>query len=297
VAYIWMLLSALSFATMGALVHALSREGTSWEIIALVRSVVVLLLSAGIVYTSRVKFQFWRPWQLWARSIAGSVSMLVVFFSFTRLPVSIVVTLINLAPVWVATASWFMLPKTRSRSAWVAIVVGIVGVVLIQQPELSKGNLAVLAPLAASVLLAIVMLALHQVKDVDSRAVVLHFAIVALWMSLFAAFFCIIRSTLAADLEPSRSLAILSLQWTHILLLIATGIAATSGQLFLTVAFAAGPPAKVSVVGLTQVGFALLYDVGIWGHTLNTLSLIGILLVVAPTGWVLYAESHELVEE
>ena len=80
-------------------------------------------------------------------------------------------------------------------------------------------------------------------------------------------------------------------------MLIATGVAATSGQLFLTVAFAAGPPAKVSVVGLTQVGFAMFYDVGIWGHAFNTLSLVGMLLALAPTAWLLYVESRELVEE
>ena len=80
-------------------------------------------------------------------------------------------------------------------------------------------------------------------------------------------------------------------------MLIATGIAATLGQLLLTVAFASGPPAKVSVVGLTQVGFAMFYDVAIWGHELEPLSLIGIVLVVATSGWLLYGERPPLVEE
>jgi drug/metabolite transporter (DMT)-like permease len=174
--------------------------------------------------------------------------------------------------------------------------VGIVGVALIQQPELSKGNLAVLAPLCSSVLLAVVMMALHQAKHIDSRAVVLHFAQVSFVASLCVALLSVSRATIHAELEPGAAPLVLSWQITTVMLLIATGVAATLGQLCLTKAFAAGPPAKVSVVGLTQVGFALLYDVGIWGHALNALSLVGILLVVAPTGWLLYAESQKLVE-
>jgi drug/metabolite transporter (DMT)-like permease len=285
VAYLWMLISALAFATMGAFARGL-REHASWEVIAFVRSMVVLVLIGSMTLVAGVKLHFWRPPALWARSIAGSISMLFVFFSLSRLPVSIVVTLMNLAPVWVAIASWFMMPQGRSKGLWAAIGVGLVGVVLIQKPQLAEGNLAALAPLAASFLLAIVMIALHRAQAIDTRAVVLHFAIISFVTSLGLLLFSAARTT-----------PIMSTDWTSLAMLLGTGVSATLGQLFLTAAFAAGPPAKVSVVGLTQVGIAMLYDVGIWGHTFSTLSLVGIVLVVAPTAWVLTTERHVLVEE
>lgn len=279
-----MMFSALSFATMGALAHAL-RDEASWEVIALARAVVVLTLSGGIAWAFGVRVPLRGPWQLWVRSIAGSISMMFVFFSLTRLPVSIVVTLMNLAPAWVAVIAWFWWPQTRSKGVWVAIAVGFVGVLLIQQPQLAQGNLAVLAPVVSSVLLAIVMLALHHAKSVDSRAVVLHFAVLALVTSLVVFLY-----------SSARGPLMVSTQWTVLLMLFATGVAATLGQLFLTVAFASGPPAKVSVVGLTQVGFAMFYDVGIGGHGLSWLSALGILLVVAPTAWLVYSERQKLVQ-
>jgi drug/metabolite transporter (DMT)-like permease len=280
-----MLCSAMAFATMGALVHGL-RESTDWQIIALARSIVVLVLSGGMVVASGVKFQFWGPRELWARSVAGSLSMLLVYFSLTRLPVSIVMTLLNLAPVWVAIASRFLLPHTRGKGVWVAIGLGLIGVVLIQQPQVSQGNLAVLAPLAASFLLAVVMIALHQAKDVDTRAVVFHFAIMA-FLTSFGVYV----------LSAVPTTRLLSAHWTTMLMLIGTGFAATLGQLFLVAAFASGAPAKVSVVGLTQVGWAMLYDVGVWGHKLGLPSLLGIVLVIAPTAWLIYTDRQVLVEE
>lgn len=283
-AYIWMLFSALSFATMGALAHGL-RKDVSWEVIALTRSLVVLMLSSTLVFASGVRFHFRGPWQLWVRSVAGSVSMLFIFFSLTRLPVAIVITLMNLAPAWVAIASWFVLPETRTKSVWIAVAVGLVGVFLIQQPQLMQGNRAVFAPLVASLLLAVVMMALHHARGVDSRAVVLHFAMTAFTISLCVFVFSACRTSLELSLQPQI-----------VLMLAATGFAATLGQLFLTIAFASGPPAKVSVVGLTQVGFAMFYDLFFWGHEFNALSLIGIALVVAPTGWLLYVERRHWVE-
>ena len=57
--------------------------------------------------------------------------------------------------------------------------------------------------------------------------------------------------------------------------------------MFLTLAFAAGAPAKVSVVGLTQIVFALAFDVCLFGHPVNAITLLGTALVIAPTAWLL----------
>jgi drug/metabolite transporter (DMT)-like permease len=277
-----MLCSACSFATMGAFAHGL-RDRAGWEVIAFVRSLVVLVLSGAMVYAAGVRIHVCRPRALWVRSIAGSLSMLFVFYSLSRLPISIVVTLMNLAPLWVAIASWFLLPHTRSRWVWVVIGIGLVGVLLIQQPQLAQGNLSVLAPLASSFLLALVMLALHRAQRVDTRAVVLHFSVIS-------SLTCLIVFLYAAARAPLLLVA----DGTTALMLLGTGVAAGLGQLFLTAAFAGGPPAKVAVVGLTQVGFALLYDVVLWGHAFSPLSLAGIALVVTPTGLLLWANRHGL---
>jgi drug/metabolite transporter (DMT)-like permease len=65
------------------------------------------------------------------------------------------------------------------------------------------------------------------------------------------------------------------------------GLSATVGQLFLTRAFTGGMPAKVSVAGLSQVAFAMLYEGLFEGRAFNWLTLVGIGLVLAPTAWLL----------
>ena len=45
--------------------------------------------------------------------------------------------------------------------------------------------------------------------------------------------------------------------------------------------------AKVSVVGLSQIPFALLLDVVLFDHEINWVTLLGMALVLAPTTWLL----------
>jgi drug/metabolite transporter (DMT)-like permease len=280
-----MVAATAAFATMGALTHGL-RDQFGWEIIALARSVVILSLIGTLAAAGGVRLRVLGPPALWVRSIAGTLSMLCVFYSFTRLPVGIVVTLLNLSPAWVAILSWPLLKRPAGKGVWLAIGIGLAGVALIQRPELAAGNLAVLAPLAASLALAFVMLALHRLRHVEKRATVFHFAAVSLVGCLAAVLVSGWTTTFRWTTEPLACV-----------MLIGVGVSATVGQLALTAAFALGPPARVSVVGLSQVGFAMAYDVALWGHQYDAWSLLGIVLVVAPTAWLLVWERRVLNQE
>ncbi len=69
--------------------------------------------------------------------------------------------------------------------------------------------------------------------------------------------------------------------------LLGVGLSATVGQLFLTLAFTHGDPAKVSVVSLTQIPFTLVLDTLVLGHALVPSKLIGVPLIICPTAWLM----------
>ena len=79
-------------------------------------------------------------------------------------------------------------------------------------------------------------------------------------------------------------------------MLLGVGITATIGQIFLTKAFTVGVPAKVSVVGLTQIVLTLIVDVCLFNQEFTPLNLLGIALVLAPTVWVMLRERDRGVE-
>lgn len=283
--YLWMLFSSLAFSLIGTLAQALGNR-CDWQITAVVRTAVALVLAGSLTWLAGARLVFWKPRTLWVRGLAGSLSVVSIFYCYPRLPLSDIFALTNITPVWVALLSWPVLGERLSRGAWLSVASGIVGVMLIQQPHLLDGNYAVLVALGSSLCSAAAVLGLHRLRHIDPRAIVTHFSGVSLVFCLASLVVFERRGTPTA--------------WTDLSvvgLLLGVGLAATIGQLLLTRAFAAGPPSRVSVVGLTQVVFALGLDVFFWGQTVTMQKLFGILLILGPTAWLLSQRQRPGQEE
>jgi drug/metabolite transporter (DMT)-like permease len=273
-----MLCGSFAFAWMTSLAH-LIRDDCDWRVVALARSGLALLFAAALARAAGARQVVFRPRTLWVRSVAGSVSLVCTFYALSRLPPHVVLTLTNTFPIWVAVLSWPVLGERPTAAVWLAALTGVAGVVLIQaQVRQAEGPLdpvALALALVASFSTAVAMLGLHRLHDLDPRAIVAHFSGVAALFCL-ASFF-VGPAPAVGHLADARTLG----------LLLAVGGTATVGQLFLTKAFAAGPPAKVSVVGLTQVVFALGLYLLLERPAFHPATLVGIALVMAPTAWVM----------
>jgi len=271
--YVWMLCGAASFAAM-AMFTAQLKDAVDWQWIAIARSGLAMLFAASLAKAAGARLVFFRPAKLWMRSLAGSVSLVCGFYAMTHYPISEVLTLTNMFPLWVAVLSLPLLGQSPPLDVWPAVAMGVIGVALIQQPQFAGGNWAVAAAILSSFTSAIALIGLHHVRQIDPRAIVAHFSAVALAACIAALFFFPARRGLpqeAATLFP----------------LLGVGASATVGQLFLTKAFAAGPPARVSVVGLSQVGFTMLGEIALWHRSFSGSTLLGMALVLAPTAWML----------
>src|SRR5215467_8254853 len=147
--YLWMLSGAASFAVMAVLAVSL-KDQVDWQWIAIARTGLAMTFAAMMALAARKQLVFLRPRKLWMRSIAGSISLICGFYAMTHYPVSEVLTLTNMFPLWVAVLSLPLLGEWPSLDIWPAVLIGLLGVALIQQPRvdagmLSAGNIAVAA--------------------------------------------------------------------------------------------------------------------------------------------------------
>ena len=134
--------------------------------------------------------------------------MLCQFFAYTRLRGSGVLTLVYTFPIWVALLSWPLLRRSPSAATWLAAGSGVFGVFLIQQ-RFADDSLANALALASSVFTAVAMIALHRLRDLDPRAIIVHFSAVALVFCV-ASLFLFERLFAPADLaHPGSLLALL----------------------------------------------------------------------------------------
>ena len=206
-AYLFMLLSSLAFASMGALSH-LAGERCDWHLVAVARGSLAFVFTLSLSLAAGVRLVLFRPALLWVRSVAGSFGVLFAFYALTHLPVSTALTLSNTVPVWVTLLAWPVLGQRPRASVWVAVAAGLAGIVLIQRPEAGGERLAAALALANALSTSISMIGLNRLGGVDARAVVTHFSGVA---TVFTVGFMLLSGGRVdyAPLGDARTLALL----------------------------------------------------------------------------------------
>lgn len=285
-AYLWMLVGSIFFAIMALLAESL-KEQFSYPWITMVRSGVATVLAIGLTLTAGVRLVFLKPVTLWVRSLSGWASMICGFYAMTHYDVEIVLALSNMYPLWVAVLSWPLLGVLPSKKTWLALAISCMGMWLVYsssldavstESSLSSPETAIPAAILAGMLSGVALINLHRVKDIDTRAVVAHFSGVATACSL-------VVWLLIPVATPTRPI-----DFAALARLIGVGVAATVGQLCLTKAFSTGTPARVSVVGLSQVVVAALVKWYVEQRIPTVGSMLGITLVVASTVWVILSQ-------
>jgi drug/metabolite transporter (DMT)-like permease len=202
--------------------------------------------------------------------------MLFTFYALSRLHLATATTLFSTMPLWVTLLAWPVLGERPTGAIGVALLCAIGGVALIEQPHAGDIRTASLAALFAAFCSAVVMLGLHRLRAINSLAIVVHF-------SAIATLACVGYTVSTAASLP-LDLARLA-DRTTIALLVGVGGFATVGQIAMTRAYSIGAPQKLAIVGLTQVVFALAFDLGVWHHAPDAWTLAGIGLVIAPVAW------------
>jgi drug/metabolite transporter (DMT)-like permease len=196
------------------------------------------------------------------------------------------VTLTNTYPLWIVVLTCLAARRAPVLGDALSVLVGVAGVALVGQPHLSGDHLAAVVALVSSVSSAVAMIGLHKLRGVDPRAVVAHFSGVACIVA--AVGYGTRHGSSPLAINPGGGTSLASAVDPVILLLLAgVGLSGTIGQVCLTKAYAAGVPTKVSVLALTQVLFAVGFDVFLWHRPIPGASLFGCILILAPTAWVI----------
>src|SRR5258708_24831382 len=152
--YLWMIQASVVSTAMLAMAGTLG-GWCDWQVVAIVRASMVLVLVAGVSFIQGKRVIVLGPPTLWVRGIAGSMSMVCTFFAITQLQISDTLTLTNMYPIWIAFLSWPILGERPSLQIWIAVLSSCAGVWLIQQPHFGASDLGVAAAFAASLFTAV----------------------------------------------------------------------------------------------------------------------------------------------
>lgn len=242
-----MLISALGFALMAACVKEVSGLGIPVLEIVAARAIVSGIISYADI--KRKKLSLWghNKKLLIARGIVGSFALMFVYYAVTTLPLAEATVLQYLHPVFTAVLAVFFLKETIQRSTITCIVISLLGLFIIIQPNLqldsgvhypwiSIGS-GVMGAFGSAVAYVIIK---KLTKTDDSSVIIFYFPMVALPISIIM---------LGSDF------VVPSLAATGLLILV--GIFTQVGQVGLTKALNSADANKATAYAYVQLLFSV----------------------------------------
>lgn len=262
-AIIWMLVSALAFALMGAMVKLASQVTVVEKVFF--RNLITFLLMLIIIIkekenpfrqTGATKFLIFR-------SLAGLAGVILYFYAISNMPLADSTMLNKLSPFFVILFAGIFLKEGFNLRKVIVIILAFLGALLIIKPQFDMTIFPAIAGLLSAVFAGLAYTLVRFLKDkASSSIIVFYFSTISVIASLPMV---VTNFTLPT--------------YTNLLLLISIGIFAGIGQITLTKAYHLAPASEISIYNYASILFATILGLFIGESLPDTLSIIGGLII------------------
>ncbi len=273
----YMLIASISFAFMGAFAKLASQSISSLEVVFF-RSIFGVVIIGYAIYKKPMIHSGGKPFLLLFRGSMGFIALLAYFYNIANIPLGDAVTFSKTAPIFTAIFAWYFLKEKLSLSAWLAVFIGFIGIVLITEPSLGFTKydfLGIFSGLGAA-------LAYTSVRELrkyyDTRAIVLSFTAVGTLGPLILFVLAEYIQISELDFMLAKFIMPTGITWAYI---VGLGLLGTLSQFFMTKAYGETKAGIVGAVSYTNIIFSILLGV-LLGDQLPSISgILGIILIVS----------------
>ena len=216
-----------------------------------------------------------RPLGHMLRAAIGMTGMVCGFTAVQYLPLTEATALQFTSPLFMTALSALMLSEKVGRHRWAAVIVGFVGVLIMARPIPGQMNvtgftLGMLSALGT----AGAMVTIRQISDTErGPTIVFYFTLGATLLGLVgSAFHWVVPDPLT------------------LAMLILAGLIGGVGQLLLTEALRNAPVGIVAPFDYTQLIWATMFGLVVWGELPHPLTWVGAVIVAASGVYILHRE-------
>jgi len=271
-----MLAAVLMFSIMDTIMKLLSAEFPAMQVAALRSLASLPLVCIWVAWRGGFKTMLRIRWPLHLLRAAIGIVMLSLFaYGVRSLSLAEAYTIFFIGPILITALSRFVLKERVNRARWLAIAVGMAGVLVVLRPSgdgfLTLGGLAILV---AAVCYAVSAVTGRVLARSDSSKQMVF------WLMLMMA---IGATTLAA---PGWA----PVEARHLPLLVGLAISGFLAQLALTEAFSHGEASVVAPFEYTALACGIAIDWAFWQTLPDQYTLIGAAIII---GSGLYLIRHE----
>jgi drug/metabolite transporter (DMT)-like permease len=282
-AVLLMLAAVLMFALMDAGLKLLSSQYPPLQVAALRGLSSLPLVTLWVLATVPARSLLRVHWPLHLlRGVLGVAMMAGFVYGLRTMPLSTAYAITFVAPLLVTAMAGPLLKEKVGAARWVAIGIGLVGVLVILRPTgegmLTGGGLAILV---AAICYAMGAVTVRMLAQRDSTQAMVFWFVVMLslgaWLLALPAW------------KP--------LQSAHVWIIAGVGVSGSLAQVALTEAFRRGEASLIAPLEYTALLWGVLLDVALWSVLPDGVTWIGAGIIVASGLYLLRREKVHVEAE
>ncbi|MDF2373659.1 MAG: DMT family transporter [Rhizobiaceae bacterium] len=270
------------FSTHDALVKLLGLDYSVFQIIFF--SGLFAFVPMTVMMSADKKMGNFRPhhpWQVGIRTLASLVSMSCAFYAFTTLPLAEVYALLFVTPLLITALSVPMLGETVRMRRWIAVFVGILGMLVVLRPGYSEFSLGHLAALLAACGSALASIIVRRIGSEERTAVLIFYPMLASMLVMACILPFVYKPVELSDLG----------------LMALIGFLVIAAQLAIIAAYRGAPAVFVAPIQYSQILWATVFGYIFFNDIPDKWVGIGAAIIIGSGLFVVWRESRENVSK
>ena len=216
------------------------------------------------------------PWWTALRTIATTLTGISAFYAFSKLPLAQVYAILFAAPLLITILSIPILGEQVRLRRWVAVLIGLCGVLVVLRPGAEPLTLGHLAALVAAVGGALASIIVRKIGKDERGVVLLIYPMMTNFMIMGAALPFVYQPM---PMEHLGGIAVMS-------------IMALIGSALVIAAYKAGEAVIVAPMQYSQIIWASVFGALLFGETMDFATLLGAVIIIGSGVYIVLREGR-----
>lgn len=260
---LYMSVSSLFFALMAGAVKFSGNIPTMEKVFF--RNIIGFLFSGYVIFKSGESFKGNNPKYLSYRAILGFLGVVFYFYAIGNLPLADAVVLNQLNPFFVIILAAMFLGEKIKKLQIPAIILALIGVVFIAQPQFNYTFLPAAMGILSSIFAASAYAMIRHLRLTDTPHMIIFY-------------FTGISTIITIPFIVFGDFIIPNI--TTFISLLAVGVFSTLAQYLMTIAYRYAEAGDLSIYSYGNTIFSIFIGIILWGEIPNLLSSIGVICIL-----------------
>ena len=222
------------------------------------------------------------------------VANLCFFTSLVTIPLAEAVAIFFIAPLLITSLSVFLIGEKVGIRSWIAVFVGLVGVMIMLRPGFGVFNPASMLPLAAAIAYSLVQITTRKMGEAEKASTMVFY------IQLNHLFFSSLMGLIFGDgnlADKSQPIIFYLFRewtvptWEDLIIMVGIGLGSGLGAYFMSQAYRISKVGIIAPFEYVAIPLSIFWSITIFGDWPDIVSWLGISLIAGAGLYIIFSEA------